>query len=558
MEITYGIDRALFFVDACRDVPAVARTLNIVGEDDILPPYAYPPRSHDALLCLQSTRAGGSAYQVPGDSATIFGQAVIDALDGPPPSYRPYDRTVVPWRLVFKELESHVKQRVRELLARQTAALCQSVVPYGDPYDGDMLVAEKEGPCPGGPAAGVPPPPLESLIAARSDEIIKGFAPGLDLAAVTEALAKRGAGFTGELADSGIMHGIFGHEAITDPWTRTLRIVDAETQEPVPEVVRLTKGRSQEVGQTVTAWVDVLVTQAQGQAVWIGAGGEDDSPSFAVVIPRDLMVATPVRLDLAFEKKATGLWTMTAMSARLGDPAELSSDVQQVWAALWDVQRTETLSDLGHAGMLARDRAVLENALADKLRSPVAAAIGATVLIRSGALEQLHDWPRNLANWFPWLADGAVLWAETLLRRDDLTSRTNITARPPGVEPKRLLCDHPVDIRRLVAKPAYEEARAYFAMLADRGPPLLAGTLVMAVRQEKFFRRVVETQAVTDQAQHDLEAACEVVRRAADYAVSCGTFAAFASRAGELSPYELLGQRQRRAQAAPQRLAASA
>jgi hypothetical protein len=129
---TYGIDRALFFVDACRDVPGVARTLNIVGED-ILSPYAYPPRSHDALLCLQSTRAGGSAYQVPGDPATIFGQAVIDALDGPPPSYRPYDTAVDPWRLVFKELESHVKQKVRELMGRRAATLIQSVVPYGDP-----------------------------------------------------------------------------------------------------------------------------------------------------------------------------------------------------------------------------------------------------------------------------------------------------------------------------------------------------------------------------------------------------------------------------------------
>lgn len=55
-------------------------------------------------------------------------------------------------------------------------------------------------------------------------------------------------------------------------------------------------------------------------------------------------------------------------------------------------------------------------------------------------------------------------------------------------------------------------------MLADRGPPLLAGSLAMAVRQEKFFSRVVETKAVTDQPQHDLKDACEVVRRAAAYA----------------------------------------
>jgi hypothetical protein len=61
---TLGIDRALFFVDACRDVPAVARALNIVGEE-ILKPNPFPPRTHDSLICLQSTRTGGSAFQVP-------------------------------------------------------------------------------------------------------------------------------------------------------------------------------------------------------------------------------------------------------------------------------------------------------------------------------------------------------------------------------------------------------------------------------------------------------------------------------------------------------------
>jgi hypothetical protein len=546
---TYGIDRALFFVDACRDVPGVARTLNIVGEDVMLP-YAYPLRSHDALLCLQSTRAGGSAYQIPGDAATIFGQAVIDALDGPPPSYRPYDTTVIPWRLVFRALESHVKQKVRELLARQAATLIQSVVPYGDPYDGDMLVAEKQARPSRGATAHVPglpgppsPPPLESVIAARSAEVIKGFNPGLDLAAVKAQVAGRGAGYDGELADFTIMHNIFGHEDITEPWVATLRILDVETERPIPEVVRLAKGRSQQVGKTVTAWVDVLVMPAQGRAVWIGAGGRNDSPSFAVAVPRDVDVATPVRLDVGFENTA-GPWVMTAMSARLQDPTGLPYDVNEVWAALWDVQRIENLSDLSHAGLRARDRQLLEKALAAKLQSPVAAAVAATVLIRSGALQQLHDWPRNLANWFPSLPDGAVLWAETLLRRNDRPDRANLAARPSAPGEKPLLRDDAQEIRRLVVEPAYDEARRYFAMLADRGPPLLADSLAMAVRQEKFFRRVVEVQAVTDRELQDLNVACKVVRRAAEYAVSDGLFAAFASRSARFSPHTVFAPRQ--------------
>jgi hypothetical protein len=552
---TYGIDRALFFVDACRDVPGVARMLNIVGEE-ILSPYAYPPRHHDALLCLQSTRAGGSAYQVPCSPATIFGQAVIEALDGPPPSYQPYDTTSIPWRLVFRELESHVKQRVRELLAQQTATLIQSVVPYGDPYDGDMLVAQKHGPVPGG-TGGAVPPPLASVIATRSASIINGFGRKLDVAAVTAAAAGRG---PGELADFAIMHDIFGHEAITDPWISTLRILDVDTDESVPEAVRLAKARSQEVGKTLTAWIDILVMPAEGRAVWIGAGGENDSPSFAVVIPRDLEVSTPVRLDIAFQEIGPHAWSMMSMSARLQDPADLPGDVQEMWGALWDVQRTETLSDLGHAGMVARELEVLERALRDKRRSPVAAAIAATVLLRCGALAELHDWPRNLANWFPWLPDGAVLWAETLLRRDELADRLNLATPPRDtrVGEKPPLREDAAEVRRLVARPSYDEARHYFAMLADRGAPRLAGSLATAAWQEKFFRRVVETEAVTDQAQHDLRDACEVVRRAIDYAVAEGLFAAFVSRAVDLRPHKVLGHRQRRAQAAPQAAARAA
>jgi hypothetical protein len=561
---TYGIDRALFFVDACRDVPVVARTLNIVGEEVVLP-YAYPPRSHDALLCLQSTRAGGSAYQVPGDPATIFGQAVIEALDGPPPSYRPYDTTLVPWRLVFKELESHVKQKVRDLLARRAATLIQSVVPYGDPYDGDMLVAKKQGPLPSGAEADVPastmaptaPPPTaptmaprESVIAARYDKVMERFATGLDHVAIAAAVASRGVGFGSALADSQIMRGIFDHDAITDLWTRTLRILDVETEQPVTEVVCLAKGRSERVNKTVTAFVDLLVTPAQGRAVWIGAAGDNECPSFAVVIPRDVMVATPVRLDIAFEEEPTGLWAMTAMSARLHDQTGAPSDVRQVWAALWEVQKSEALSDLGYAGELTRERQLLENALSDKLQSPLAAAIAATVLIRCGALEQLHDWPRNLADWFPTMPDGAVLWAETLLRRGDVANSMNPRSRAAVSGETPLLREDATETRRLISEPVSDKARQYFSMLADRGPPLLASTLAMAVRQEKIFRCAVETQAVDYRAQQDLKDASEVVRRAATYAVCGGLFAAFESRVGQFSPHAVLGKRPRRAQAA--------
>jgi hypothetical protein len=556
---TYGIDRALFFVDACRDAPGVARRLHIVGED-ILKPYADPPKSHEALICLQSTKSGGSAYQVPQAPATIFGQAVLDALEGPPPSHRPYDTAAVPWQLVFKNLESHVKQAVIRLLRNQTATLLQSVVPYGDPYHGEMLVAEKQGPSPqeavGPPPTTAAPPPLGSPPSApeMAGEILRDF----KTSDANELSVLRTQGAHDELADFDMMHEIFGHEYLTIPWLERLKILDVETGQPVrPDSVQLLQGNSQELAGTFTAWVDVVIAPHPGQAVWISAGGSDDEPSFAVAIPRDINMPLPARLDIAL-RKAGPQWKIAGLSARIGDPSGLQAGPQSVWSALWDMQRQEILSNLAYAGLAARQLADLEGALMEKTRSPIAAMVATTVLIRCGALDQLHDWPLNLANWFEWLPDGPVLWAETLLRRDELARSRRSAAGPPATRPgqRRALLDDPAEVRRLLQEPAYEEALVYFSKLADRGPPRLAATLGMAVRQMPFWKRVLEIQAVTDQAHRDLRDACEVVQRAAEYASPDGLFAGFVSRAGAFAPQDVLGVR-RKAAANQQKRAAA-
>jgi hypothetical protein len=54
---TYNIDRGLFFVDACRDSPRIAKMLNLVG-DQPLKANPSPLRRADALIRLQSTASG--------------------------------------------------------------------------------------------------------------------------------------------------------------------------------------------------------------------------------------------------------------------------------------------------------------------------------------------------------------------------------------------------------------------------------------------------------------------------------------------------------------------
>ena len=56
-----------------------------------------------------------------------------------------------------------------------------------------------------------------------------------------------------------------------------------------------------------------------------------------------------------------------------------------------------------------------ERLLFEKMVNPVTAAIGGYFLLKIGELERLHGWANNLANWFPWLADGAIIHATQLL-----------------------------------------------------------------------------------------------------------------------------------------------
>ncbi|CAN0281815.1 unnamed protein product, partial [Phaeothamnion confervicola] len=62
-----------------------------------------------------------------------------------------------------------------------------------------------------------------------------------------------------------------------------------------------------------------------------------------------------------------------------------------------------------------------ESLLYQKMANPVTAAIGGYFLLKIDELERLHDWANNLANWFPWLPDGAIIHATQLLSKKEKT-----------------------------------------------------------------------------------------------------------------------------------------
>jgi Caspase domain len=560
---SYGVDRAVFFVDACRNAPELAKRFNIKGQV-LLAPVVDLGRNPDAVVWLQATARGGYAYQSPGDPGTIFGQALLEGLEGSWPDFRPYDCSRTPYRLIFGELDAYTKDRVRALLDRHSVADPMPVQASGEPYEAKMLVAEMSPldiVCGGGPPRS-PTAPLRRILTSAVDTVIDRVArsgrlldlPGLTPvhnllaraavdAATTDLVSNLSASIlekfqeisapyletvrarggeqsqpsSGDLGNYELMHEVLGHESIAGPWVGSLRLLDLDTASPAdPDAMRVRNARTREAEGLRMAWLDLTVAPGAGKALWLKVAAEYGGSSAAAVIPRDFQ-PIPVRLDLVYAKDADHSgWSLQSMTTRLASPDGLPDEAQRVWQPLWEVQRIEAAADLARAGKAADRLRVLERALRRKEGSPVAAAIGAALLLRAGAIKRLADWPKNLSDWFPWLPDGPILWAETLLRRTgSAQSRRDQQGSP--------------------------ETQRYFLEIGLRGVPLLAPVLALAVGQAAAWRQLLAGETEAGNPPTQLLAACDAVEAAADFAQPDGLFGTFWSCEAELEPSTIFG-----------------
>lgn len=81
-----------------------------------------------------------------------------------------------------------------------------------------------------------------------------------------------------------------------------------------------------------------------------------------------------------------------------------------------DYQRAEALLDMLNTGAMLEAKSFVNARLAEdllqrKIENPWAAAIGGYYLLKVKDNERLHDWANNLANWFEWFSDGAIIHA---------------------------------------------------------------------------------------------------------------------------------------------------
>ncbi len=129
----------------------------------------------------------------------------------------------------------------------------------------------------------------------------------------------------------------------------------------------------------------------------------------ALALPTDDYGFVPVRLSLSIARSDPNLQPkIQKVEARLGP-----CDWNPHYEYLWSLTREADLGSLKKAAEIA-DLARLKDAARDKINGQAAATAGMLLLARAGAIASAQDWPRNLMHGFPWLPDGAVLWAEAL------------------------------------------------------------------------------------------------------------------------------------------------
>ena len=88
--------------------------------------------------------------------------------------------------------------------------------------------------------------------------------------------------------------------------------------------------------------------------------------------------------------------------------------------------KAQSLLSLISAGDINKARTLItvneaEQLLFQKMVDPASAAIGGYYLLKTGELERMHDWAKNLANRFEWFPDGLVLYAWQLIQDKNQT-----------------------------------------------------------------------------------------------------------------------------------------
>lgn len=429
---TLELPHRYYFVDACRnDFPEI-RQMRPQGRP-ILPEHVAN-RSYSgirAAAVLYATAASLQAWQPvnPAEGPSIYGRALLEGLRGQPDIELRSKNGMV--TVNFGKLESFVGARVVELLRDRQAAVEQPVQPGGMVVR-DEVVAEIAKALISGARPQVALPPTKGLdgvavVAGARSSSERGEAVAR---ARLEALANIRV-LDGDLRQ-GIwsapwdkQHEVFGSERVTDLWTRPeqMRIHGLDSRTPLERdrllLHRVAWDRSDALPRTYQIELEIASCDPQGYWLQLTDTG---SVTHGCVLPADrsgrprYLLEFQVELDPG-DNELTLRRLVGSFSPESPGPLAAAA---RLWERYRDADVSQAVSDF--------ELGELEQMVRGKMESPMAATVAGLVLLRANRLDLLHGWLRNLANWFDMLPDGAVLWAEQIMREEEDRARAIATA----------------------------------------------------------------------------------------------------------------------------------
>lgn len=495
-----------FFLDACRNDHQGLRSKRVTGADILSEDEAALTNPNLVAPLLYATASGQQAFQPPEPERgiSLFGQALLDGLQGTPDMDLECQGEVCTVNLY--PLQGYMKQRILALIAAANARVSQPLKLSGvvdnaaiTTLERRAVAASRTGPPealdrsathttpPGVPTASARADQVERLLGERFS-VSQPVAPGLSRSLWSRVVA--------------LGHGLFGSEQVTALWSQRVRLYALQQRRWLDDPDALVLHRIDRDADTHSYYAEISVANRDPSGHWC-VMVDDTGEAHGCLLPADQFETPRYGLEFNLTAEAGGARHLSRLSAYLS-PA--SPGPLGVAATLWQRYRT---ADLGEAVATVELR-MLELTVQEKLDSPLAATVAALVLLRANRLDLLHDWSHNLATWFPERPDGAVLWAEQVMRQ----------------------CPRGLDA-------ALADAAEYLARLLRRGLPYTSEGLAYAAQlSTTLLRHRAQVPASWRAALEQLD---DHLQTALTYFRPGGLFTAYAGFAPQTEPSAFLG-----------------
>jgi hypothetical protein len=414
------LNEQLFFVDACRNDVDTLRAKNPRGETILNQPGARAANPNRIAALVHATSSGQQAFQPldPSEGPSLFGKALLEGLSGRPDVRLEGDGDECTVNLLA--LNAFLKKRVVELLEERSASVAQPVWMRMNNVD-DF--------------------PISVVARRRATAIVRGGR------GVSGELAVAGVRSMADIAAARLSRDVTSPDAV-DAGAKALWAA-AELYDFESKSWRGAAGASETHGITEdrhgrSMRID-FTPQTRGRC-WLRL--RSAGACYAFLLPGDRHFAPTYRLEM-IGNGASG--DELRIDQALVDLVPRGFESLVYAAELWQTFRDRDLS----AAIAALDMNLLEELLRDKLQSPLAASVAGVVLLRTGTLWRMHDWARNLSNFFPEWPEGPVLWAKQLSEQHGEVRRYAGSRREFAVESR-------------------EDPLVWLMQVEDRGLPALS------------------------------------------------------------------------------------